>query len=252
MKNNNLNWRDRRSLQNVSNDAKIQLTDGTHIDATDVKDIAKKVDTVIGTGDTTEQIDTLNEVLDFLKDFDNTDNLNDIINSTKSVEITNYIGEGRILPIATSYTCNGMPVAHYRVNNIGPGEYNIVFCIGHSDLNEEHHDYIQYEKCDEGFRFIAEYSDDPEADDYAPVIIRAMFDHVLPGENLDGRIITRGLMTLEDKQKLDNAITEVPETDLTNYATKEEVENNEKVTAAALVDLNKRLKTLEDKFNTEE
>lgn len=311
MKNNNLNWRDRRSLQNVSKDAKIQLTDGTHINATDVKDIAKKVDTVIGTGDTTEQIDTLNEVLNFLQGFDNTDNLDEIIKNTKPVELTEYIEEGAELPLAPSYTYYGLPVSHYRFTDISDDRYLLVFCVGHDSENVTGHLYIVYAVKDEPNPkciFVEALNDIPDDPRYAPADIRALFGNVLPGEELENGVVERGLMTLEDKEKLDslqntdtsNLATktevnakytkpsagipktdlsstvqsslnkadsalqthqslseyakksEIPTVDLTPYATKEEVENNEKVTAAALVDLDKRLKVLEDKFNTEE
>ena len=57
MKNNNLNWRDRRSLKNVSKDAKIQLTDGTFLDAIA---IAKIVDMA------PEDLDTMKEIADWI------------------------------------------------------------------------------------------------------------------------------------------------------------------------------------------
>lgn len=57
MNNNNLNWRDRRSLKNVSKDAKIQLTDGTFLDAIA---IAKIVDMA------PEDLDTMKEIADWI------------------------------------------------------------------------------------------------------------------------------------------------------------------------------------------
>lgn len=57
MKQNNLNWRDRRSLKNVSKNAKIQLTDGTFLDAIA---IAKIVDMA------PEDLDTMKEIADWI------------------------------------------------------------------------------------------------------------------------------------------------------------------------------------------
>lgn len=228
-------------------------------------------------------INTLKEVLNFLDGFEDKDVLKEILENSKPVEISGTFAIGKRIPITTNYTYNGLPISHFRISNTGTNDYNIVFCIGHIDAGEEYHNYIEYTTVsDNEFKFVANYTsrkDDADME-YAPSYIRALFGDVVVGEIKFGKKIKQGLMTLEDKQKLDNAATKtevnakytkpssgIPKTDLasvvqtslnkadsalqshqdiSHLATKEEIENNEKVTAAALVDLETRKVNIED------
>ena len=171
MNNNNLNWRDRRSLKNVSKDAKIQLTDGTFLDAIA---IAKIVDMA------PEDLDTMKEIADW---------------------ISNH-------------------------------EEEVVAILEGLDSKAD--------KCD--VEALAEVVDTKATKDE----VNAKYTKPsagIPKTDLNSTVQA-------SLNKADSALQN--HQDISHLATKKEVENNEKVTAAALVDLNKRLKVLEDKFNTKE
>ena len=177
-------------------------------------------------------INTLKEVLNFLDGFEDKDVLKEILENSKPVEISGTFATGKRIPITANYTYNGLPISHFRITNTGPNDYNIVFCIGHADAREEYHEYIEYTTVGNNeFEFVGNYTsrkDDADIE-YAPVHIRALFGDVVVGEIKQGQQIKQGLMTLEDKNKLDNSATKtevnakytkpssgIPKSDLTN------------------------------------
>lgn len=153
-------------------------------------------------------INTLKEVLNFLDGFDDKDVLKEILENSKPVEISGTFATGKRIPITANYTYNGLPISHFRISNSGPNEYNIVFCIGHTDATEEYHEYIEYTTVGNNeFEFVNYYTSrkDDAYIEYAPVYIRALFGDVAVGELKFGSKIKQGLMTIGDKEKLDNA-----------------------------------------------
>lgn len=257
-------------------------------------DVLKALKIVSGFEDNNNAVDTLKDVIKFLDGFEDTDVLKEILENSKPVEISDTFAIGKRIPITANYTYNGLPISHFRIWNTGPNDYNIVFCIGHADTGEEYHEYIEYTTVGNNeFEFVNHYTsvkDDSDIE-YAPVHIRALFGDVTVGEIKFGQQIKQGLMTLEDKEKLDNAATKtevnakytkpsagIPKSDLTNtvqaslnkadsalqhhqdishLATKEEVENNEKIIIDKLgeinntkldINLNTITKTGEDKI----
>lgn len=130
------------------------------------------------------------------------------IENSKPVEISSTFSTGKRIPITANYTYNGLPISHFRITNTGPNEYNIVFCIGHTDAGEEYHEYIEYTTVGNNeFEFVNHYTsrkDDADIE-YAPVYIRALFGDVAVGELKFGQKIQQGLMTLDDK----NTITQI-------------------------------------------
>lgn len=155
-------------------------------------------------------INTLKEVLNFLDGFEDKDVLKEILENSKPVEISGTFAKGKRIPITTNYTYNGLPISHFRISNTGPNNYTIVFCIGHTDAGEEYHKYIEYTTVGNNeFEFVNHYTSkkDDAYLEYAPIYIRALFGDVAVGEIKFGKQIKQGLMTLEDKNKLDNSAT---------------------------------------------
>lgn len=171
-------------------------------------DVLKALKIVSGFEDTNNAVDTLKDVIKFLDGFEDTDVLKEILENSKPVEISGTFATGKRIPITANYTYNGLPISHFRIWNTGPNDYNIAFCIGHSNATEEYHEYIEYTTVgDNEFEFVNHYtSNKNDADiEYAPIHIRALFGDVVVGEDKFGQKIQQGLMTLEDKNKLDNS-----------------------------------------------
>lgn len=195
-------------------------------------DVLKALKIVSGFEDNNNAVDTLKDIIKFLDGFEDKDVLKEILENSKPVEISGTFATGKRIPITTNYTYNGLPISHFRISNCGPNDYNIVFCIGHTDAGEEYHEYIEYTTVGNNeFEFVNNYTsrkDDADIE-YAPLHIRALFGDVAVGEIKFGQQIKQGLMTLEDKEKLDKAATKtevnakytkpsagIPKTDLTN------------------------------------
>ena len=173
-------------------------------------DVLKALKVVSGFEDNNNAIDTLKDVIKFLDGFKDKDVLKEILENSKPVEISGTFATGKKIPITANYTYKGFPISHFRITNSGPNDYNIVFCIGHIDAGEEYHEYIEYTTVGNNeFEFVNHYTSikDDKDIEYAPVHIRALFGDVAVGEGKFGKKIKQGLMTLEDKEKLDNAAT---------------------------------------------
>ena len=103
-------------------------------------------------------INTLKEVFNFLEGFEDKDVLKEILENSKPVEISDTFAIGKRIPITVNYTYNGLPISHFRVSNVSPDTYSIVFCIGHIDAGEEYHEYIEYINVnDNEFEFVKKF-----------------------------------------------------------------------------------------------
>ena len=117
-----------------------------------------------------------------------------------TVELTNYLTQGSILPWAGVYLYSGRPISHLRVTQDGPTSYSIVFCVEHIDAMEhigtEYHLYTTGDSA-EGWTYVNSY-DDETVPDY---ILR------LFGEN-EATTQYPGRMSTNDKSHLDTLWSE--------------------------------------------
>lgn len=117
-----------------------------------------------------------------------------------TVELTNYLTQGSILPWAGVYLYSGRPISHLRVTQDGPTSYSIVFCVEHIDAMEhigtEYHLYTTGDSA-EGWTYVNSY-DDETVPDY---ILR------LFGEN-EATTQYPGRMSNNDKSHLDTLWSE--------------------------------------------
>lgn len=117
-----------------------------------------------------------------------------------TVELTNYLTQGSILPWAGVYLYSGRPVSHLRVTQDGPTSYSIVFCVEHVDAMEhigtEFHLYTTGDST-EGWTYVNSYNDET-----VPDYILRLF-----GEN-EATTQYPGRMSTNDKSHLDTLWSE--------------------------------------------
>ena len=90
-----------------------------------------------------------------------------MVGKAATVELTNYLTQGSILPWAGVYLYSGRTVSHLRVTQDGPTSYSIVFCVEHIDAMEhigtEYHLYTTGDSA-EGWTYVDSYDDETVPD----------------------------------------------------------------------------------------
>lgn len=211
MNNNNLNWRDRRSLKNVSKDAKIQLTDGTFLDAIA---IAKIVDMA------PEDLDTMKEIADWISNHEE-----EVVSILEGLDSKADKGDVEALAEVVDTKATKDEVNSKYSKPTGG--------IPKSDLTTSVQASLN--KADTALQSHQDISN-------LATKTEVNAKYTKPSAGIPKTDLNSAVQA--SLNKADSALQN--HQDISHLATKEEVENNEKVTAAALVDLETRKVNIED------